>query len=262
MLAVKNITQKYSDALIPVKNVSLKLEDNRCYVLIGESGSGKSTLAKIFSAMLKPTNGEVLLDGKNLWQMNKEEQRLSRMHFQLVFQNSKGALNPRKTIYETIIEPLRNFKKLSNEEEKNIVLDTIEKIGLDDSLLNRKPCQLSGGQLNRVCIARAICLKPRYIIFDESVSGLDVTVQKKVLDLLKQLRKELKTTYLFITHDIDIAMYMADCILVMKDGEIAERVENPQSYDDFNHSYSTSLIQALLPKTPYDRKGETHEIKC
>ncbi|WMI80086.1 ABC transporter ATP-binding protein [Anaerotignum sp. MB30-C6] len=261
MLEVRHITKQYTvknqrkgeNVFTSVDDISLKLKPDSSYALIGESGSGKSTLAMMMAAVLPPTHGEILMDGKDIWKLTPKERRRLRGDLQLVLQNSKGALDPRKTVYQSIEEPLKNLCQLSREEQQRTIYEIVEKVQLEKSLLTRKPNELSGGQQSRVCIARAMCLSPKFVIFDESVSGLDVTVQKKVLDLLLELRKEFHGTYLFITHDIDVALYMSDHIFVMKEGHLLDEVQNALSYDAFQHPYSRELIASLPPKSPHYR---------
>ena len=261
MIEVCHLTQTYPlrtshktrTEFTAVNDISFKLSSDTAYALVGESGSGKSTLAMMMACILPPTKGEILLDGQNLSKLSAKQQRIIRGEIQLVLQNSQSALDPRKRIYNSIAEPLRKLRRLSRQEEYNTIRNILDKVQLQETLLTRFPNELSGGQQSRVCIARAMCLAPRFVLFDESVSGLDVTVQKKVLDLLLELRQEFHSTYLFITHDIDVALYMADHIFVMKEGRIIEEVSNAHSYHDFKEPYSRELIESLPPKSPYQR---------
>lgn len=261
MIEIRHLTRTYparsspkrKEPFVSVNDVSFSLLENTSYALVGESGSGKSTLAMMLAGILPPSSGEILLGGKNIWALSPKELRLMHGKVQLVLQNSQGALDPRRRIYESIAEPLRKLRHLTRQEEQRTVHDILHKVQLQDDILMRYPGELSGGQQSRVCIARAMALAPRLVIFDESVSGLDVTVQKKVLDLLLDLRREYQSTFLFITHDIDVALYMADHIFVMKEGKIVESITDGQGYDDFNHPYSRELIESLPPKTPYNR---------
>ena len=185
--------------------------------------------------------------------MNTRELRNKRADIQMVMQDGQSSLDPRLKIYDSIAEPLRNFLKISKREEKRRVEALISKVELPLAMLDRLPHQLSGGQQKRVTIARAISINPKFIVFDEAVSGLDVTVRKKILDLLLRLRDESASSYLFITHDIDVAMYMARNILIMKDGTIVEQLGNISSLTEFKHDYSKVLIRSLPPRTPGHR---------
>ena len=237
-----------------VKNVSILFEENKSYCLVGESGSGKSTLAKLIVGIEKPTKGKIIFKNKDLFKMSKEELRMIRSDIQMVFQDSYSALNPRMTIYNCIAEPIRNFESLNGKEKIKKIEKLIKQVELKINMLDKLPNQLSGGQQKRVCIARAIAANPRFIVFDESVSGLDVTVRKKILDLILKLRKDTKSTYIFITHDIDVAFYMSDNIMVMKEGNIIEHISEMKSLNDFKHEYSKSLINSLPPRYPKRRE--------
>lgn len=261
MIDVRHVTKshplrrspKSKESFVSVNDVSFSLLENTSYALVGESGSGKSTLALMLAAILPPTDGEILFDGNSIWTLSPKALRLMHGDIQLVLQNSQGALDPRRRIYESIAEPLRKLRRLTRQEEQHAVHDILHKVQLPDEVLMRYPHELSGGQQSRVCIARAMALAPRLVIFDESVSGLDVTVQKKVLDLLLDLRQAYQSSFLFITHDIDAALYMADHIFVMKEGKIVESLADAHGYDDFTHPYSRELIASLPPKIPYHR---------
>lgn len=237
-----------------VHQVSLALCYQKSYALVGESGSGKSTLARLIMGIEKPTNGEICLDGRNIGLMRSRELRLKRAEVQMVLQNAQSALDPRLSAYDSIAEPIRCLTKTDKSGERSKVFEFAEKVRLTSEQLRRLPHELSGGQQKRVCIARAMSVSPKFIVFDEAVSGLDVTVRKEILDLILQLKKDGIGAFLFITHDIDVALYMADQLFVMKDGSIVEWIENAASYDDFHHEYSRQLIQSLPPKSPNYRK--------
>lgn len=236
-----------------VKDVSITFNEDSKYCLVGESGSGKSTLAKLIMGIEKPTNGDVFYNNISTKSMSKKDLRTIRNEIQMVFQDSYSALNPRMTIYDSIAEPIRNFERLSAKEEREKTEVLINRVELDIDFLKKFPSQISGGQQKRVCIARAIAASPKFIVFDESVSGLDVTVRKKILDLILKLRKDTKSTYVFITHDIDVAYYMSNNIAVMKEGKIVEHACNIKSLNDLKHDYSKMLINSLPPRYPKQR---------
>ena len=262
MLSVKNLAKQYTcrdkkgrkTIVKAVDDVSFILEEKKSYSLVGESGSGKSTLARLLLYIEKPTRGQIKIDQLDLAKMNTRELRNKRADIQMVMQDGQSSLDPRLKIYDSVAEPLRNFLKISKKEEKRRVEALISKVELPLAVLDRLPHQLSGGQQKRVTIARAISINPKFIVFDEAVSGLDVTVRKKILDLLLRLRDESGSSYLFITHDIDVAMYMARNILIMKDGKIVEKLENISSLTEFKHDYSKVLIRSLPPRTPGHRQ--------
>ncbi len=254
MLEVKGLCKSFTaqndrrKTVEAVKNVSFTLCDGELCALVGESGSGKSTLSQMLAGVLPPTAGEILLDGENIAAFGRGKRRRQRLYskIQLVLQDGKSALDPRFTVYDSIAEPIRNLVGCSQNEEKAKISELMESMELSQELLTRKPSELSGGQQKRVCIARALAPKPKIIIFDEAVSGLDVIVRKNILDLLKRLHKAQKMTYLFITHDMDVALYLADKIFVMKDGEIVERVCCENGEVHFSHPYSRLLAKAML----------------
>jgi ABC-type glutathione transport system ATPase component len=237
-----------------LNDVSFTLLEGQSCALIGESGSGKSTLAKILTCIEKPDSGSYLFDGIDMTALSAKELRKLRARFQLVMQNSRSALDPRRTVYESIAEPIRCLTSHDRRSERQLVLETSGKVQLSETLLNRLPHELSGGQQQRACIARALTVSPKFVVFDESVSGLDVTVRKQILDLIVSLQRDERSSFLMITHDIDVALYIARNIMVMKDGRVVEHIGHAASYDDFEHEYSRLLIEALPPKMPQARE--------
>lgn len=231
-----------------VSDVDLVLQKGELCALVGESGSGKSTLSQMLMGLLPPTSGDVVLDGKSLFSLNRREKKQKFTCMQLVLQDGKSALDPRFTVYDSIAEPIRNLLDVSRDREKEMVADLMCQMELAPELLRRHANELSGGQQKRVCIARAISVSPQILIFDEAVSGLDVIVRKSILELLKTLQKEHGYTYLFITHDIDVALFIADHIVVMKDGKIIESVHYTGDIKCFTHPYSHLLFSSLLPE--------------
>ncbi|MDF2922808.1 MAG: nickel transporter ATP-binding protein [Paenibacillaceae bacterium] len=259
MIQVKELSKRYMikeaygrrTPLDAVRQASFTLADGTGYALVGESGSGKSTLARMLAGIERPSGGEIWLGDRNLAALKGRELRLARAEFQMVLQNSRSALDPRRTIYESIAEPIRCLVPAGKQQERKSIHELAEKVQLPVQLLGRLPHELSGGQQQRACIARALSVAPQFIVFDESVSGLDVTVRKQILDLILRLKREERSIFLFITHDIDVALYMAENIFVMKEGVIVEQIANAGSYADFTHEYSRTLIEALPPKTVF-----------
>ena len=231
-----------------VDGVDIFLKDRESYALVGESGSGKSTLSRLLMGLIPPTSGDVLQDGTSLFCLSGKmaKQRFTRM--QLVLQDSKSALDPRFTVYDSIAEPIRNLLNVSRQREAEMVEALIRQMDLPPTLLRCRSHELSGGQQKRVCIARAIAVSPQIVIFDEAVSGLDVIVRKSILELLKRLQTEHGYIYLFITHDIDVALYIAENIMVMKEGKIVDSVRYTGDIGCFKHPYSRFLIDSLLPE--------------
>ena len=247
MLIAEQLSKEYpvknkgkSDHLHAVKPVSLTMQNGERYALVGESGSGKTTLARMLAGIIVPTSGSVLLDGQDVF-LAKDRRTVYRK-LQIIFQDAGSSLNPQMTVYDLIAEPLRNLLNISHAEEKDRVYELMKRMGLSLEHCKRKSRELSGGQQKRVSIARAIGVKPEIIIFDEAFSGLDVIVRKNILELLDDLHKELRCTYLMITHDINVALYISDMIFVMNSGEIVERAQYKGDTNSFTHEYSRLLL--------------------
>lgn len=254
MLKACDVIKHYGESGRPghvchaVNGISMNFEGNTVYSLVGESGSGKSTLARMLAFVERPTSGDIEIDGKSVFAYGKTGLRAKRADIQLVMQDGLSSLDPRQTVEQILAEPLKDLMGMGMAESTVHIRELANLVGLPEELLTRRPRTLSGGQQKRVCIARAISVKPKLIIFDESLSGLDVTLRKQIMDLLMKLKEELQCSYLFITHDIEVAMYLSQVIIVMKNGQIVETVKDVRSYDDFTHSYSKSLVKALMFK--------------
>ena len=240
MLKAENVMKKYGSQTA-VNGVSLELEDNAVTVIVGESGSGKSTLARILSLIEKPDSGRILLDdsGTDLISV-KTDRRL----IQLVMQDAASSLDPHQSARQVIDEPLKLLMNLNRSQRTKRTDELCDMVQFPRDKLNNKVTELSGGQQKRLCIARAIAAEPQYIIFDEAFSGLDVTLRRCILTMLKKLRADLKTAFLIITHDLDTAMFMADRIYVMRSGNIIETLDRPHSFLDFKEDYSKELVRA------------------
>lgn len=235
------------------KEVSLTLGAKECLGLVGESGSGKSTLGRIILGIEKPEAGEVLFQGINLYGKDKAAIRAVRRDLQVVFQDCFSSVNPRMTAGESIAEPLKNFESLTYREALQTVGELLELVGLKAEDALKFPHQFSGGQLQRVCIARAISLRPKLIVLDEAVSSLDVLVQAQILELLSALREELSMSYVFISHDLAAVARLADRLAVMQAGEIVERLETMEDIHCLTHPVSLALLAAVLPAEPVSR---------
>lgn len=214
-----NIVKKYGQQEV-LNSFSLDMEKGECLALMGESGSGKSTIAKIIIGLEKPNSGEVKIFEKDI---------------EFLFQDSYNALNPRMTVEDLIYEPLQFSTDIDVKNKREIVSELLKQVELAPELLTRRRDELSGGQLQRVCLARALSTKPKIIIFDESLSGLDPLVQDKILDLLYKIQKEHQLTYIFISHDFRLCYFLADRIILIDKGKIIE---------DFKE-----LDKEIIPKT-------------
>lgn len=213
--------------IVAVDNVNIKIKERETVVLVGESGSGKSTLGKLLLMLLKPDSGRVYFKGADITDLNQRDLKKFRRKMQLIPQNPEDALDPRWRIYDSIAEPLRIHKLFDKkEEEENRVFELIEMVNLDDELLNRYPHELSGGELQRVVIARALALNPEFIVCDEPTSMLDVSTQASIVRLLLRLQRKFNLSYLFITHDLELANAIADKIAVMHRGRIIYEIRN------------------------------------
>ena len=231
-----------------VDDISFKVYPGETLGLVGESGSGKTTLSRTVLLLEKPTAGEIFFNGTDITKLKKEEVRKLRRDIQIIFQDPYSSLNPRHTIAQIITEPMEVHKIGSNKKERlETAKELLEKVGLSEADLNKYPHEFSGGQRQRVGIARALALQPKFIICDESVSALDVSVQAQVLNLLNDLKSEYGFTYIFISHDLAVVKYMSDQLLVMQHGEMKELDDADNVYANPSTSYTKELI-ASIPK--------------
>jgi len=245
----KNMFGKTTQYFKAVDDVSFTVQQGDIVGLVGESGCGKTTLGRSILQLIKPTSGKILLNGKDLAQTHAEALRKMRKDLQIVFQDPYGSLNPRITIGDAILEPLKVHAVLSNNKQrKDKVMELLEKVNLDTSHFNRYPHQFSGGQRQRICIARALALNPSFLIFDESVSALDVSVQAQVLNLLNDLKATFGFTAIFISHDLSVVHYICNRILVMYKGKIVESGTADDVYHRPANEYTQKLIHAIPGK--------------
>ncbi len=227
-----------------VDDVSFSVKKGETFCIVGESGSGKSTLARTLVRIYFPTSGRVLFNSKDIFSMSKSDLRAFRREVQMVFQDPASSIDPRKKVKAVIEEGLKIQKIGSKKERMRIILDTINKVKLDEEHLSRYPHELSGGQKQRVGIARALALKPSLLILDEPTSSLDVSVQAKILNLLLDLQNEFGLTYLFITHDLDIVRHIATQVMVVYLGKIMEMGSAEEVLLNPLHPYTVSLLSS------------------
>ncbi len=234
-----------------VDHVSFSIGENETFALVGESGSGKTTTAKCILGLLKPTSGKIVFMGKNVLELKGSEAKWYRRNVQAVFQNPFLSLNPRMKVEDIVAEPLKvHNKDLPRDEVRKIVYDVLERVGLTRALAKRYPYDLSGGQAQRVAIARAIVLKPKLIVLDEPTSALDVSVQAQILNLLIDLKEELKLSYLMISHDLSVVRYISDWVAVMYLGKIVELAPTEELFEKPLHPYTQALLSAVPEPDP------------
>ena len=255
LLKVLNIKKSYTQkkflkksVKMVLNDVSLSLEQGKCLGIIGESGSGKSTLGRIITGIEKADSGVVEFEGKNIHQ---KENGNVKNDVSIVFQNYVSSVNPKFSVAQIIAEPLIissqvNKSKIDKKKIDEEVKKIIKIVGLSEEFLKRFPHELSGGQLQRVCIARAIVTKPKFILLDEAVSSLDVSTQVEILDLLQKLKKEYNLSYVFITHDLLTITYICDSVIFFKDGKIEEKIDDIRNLKNIKKDYSKKLLEAVI----------------
>ncbi|WP_349361901.1 ATP-binding cassette domain-containing protein [Paenibacillus sp. RC343] len=245
--------QRVVDQVKAVDGVSISIEAGQSYGLVGESGCGKTTTGRTIIGLNKLTSGQVLFNGDDLTALSRNNLHPLRRDIQMIFQDPYSSLNPRKRVLDVIAEPLRNFEKLSSEEERRKVQTLLEKVGLNADAAYKYPHEFSGGQRQRIGIARALTLNPKLIIADEPVSALDVSVQAQVLNFMKDVQREFNLTYLFISHDLGIIRHMCDQIGIMYQGRLVEQGSEQDIYEHPQHLYTQRLIATIPNIDPAKR---------
>ncbi len=242
----RNILGKATSTIKAVNNVSFEVFPGETLGLVGESGCGKTTLGRTILQMVKPTSGNVIYNDKNLSKLKAADLRALRKDIQIIFQDPYSSLNPRMSIGDAILEPMTVHGILKDKKErKKRVIELLERVGLNGDQYVKYPHEFSGGQRQRIVIARSLALNPKFIVCDESVSALDVSVQAQVLNLLNELKNEYGLTYIFISHDLSVIKYMSDRILVMRNGKIVEINEADKLYGNPKTEYTRELIDAI-----------------
>ena len=228
-----------------VNDVSFDILDGETLGLVGESGCGKSTTGRLLIKLLEPTSGSIIYKGRDIAGYNKREMRDLRKELQIIFQDPFSSLNPRMTCLDIITEPLLVHTKMTHKERTEAGYELLNYVGLPKQYALRFPHEFSGGQRQRIGIARALALRPKFIVCDEPVSALDVSVQSQVLNLIEQLQEEFKLTYLFIAHGLNVVKYISDRIGVMYLGSMMELADSEELYEHPLHPYTQSLISAI-----------------
>jgi peptide/nickel transport system ATP-binding protein/oligopeptide transport system ATP-binding protein len=242
----EGILRKHVDDVKAVDDVSFTIEEGTTVGLVGESGSGKSTIGKTLLKLIPATAGEVLFHGRNVLPLSENEFRPLRREMQMIFQDPFGSLNPRHTIRQIVGEALEiHFPQTNRAQRTDRVAELLRQVGLKPEMMERYPHEFSGGQRQRIGIARALAVKPKFIVCDEPVSALDVSVQAQIVNLLQDLQEELGLTYLFIAHDLAVVEHISDHVLVMYRGQIVESAPADRIYEAPQHDYTRKLLSAV-----------------
>ena len=244
LLIIENISKTFkvdkNKELKALKNVNIQLKKGECIGIVGESGCGKSTLARIIVGIERKTSGKIIFDNKEI------DGILKTKDIQMIFQNPLSSFNPRMKIIDYMWEPLRNYFNLSKKDSIPLIKKSLIDVGLDENALEKYPHEFSGGQLQRITIARAIIIKPKLIVCDEITSALDVSVQKQILELLKKLQKDLDLSYLFIGHDLAVVQDISQKIVVIYMGEIVEELNSIDLKTKAKHPYTKLLLNSVF----------------
>jgi peptide/nickel transport system ATP-binding protein/oligopeptide transport system ATP-binding protein len=249
------VFKRIADWVQAVDGVSFTIREGETLGLVGESGCGKSTIGRTLLHLLEPTSGTVEFDGRNVFDLKKKEMMGLRRDMQIIFQDPYASLNPRKPISDSIMAGLNIHKIGTRDERTDRVMDILHKVGLEDYHAHRYPHEFSGGQRQRIGIARAIALRPKFIICDEPVSALDVSIQSQVLNLLQDLQEEFGLTYLFIAHNLSVVEHISDRVAVMYLGKIVELAPRVELFLNPLHPYTQALMSAIpIPKPNLERE--------
>ncbi len=264
LVEARNLKKHFKVAnglLHAVDGIDLKINRGSTVGVVGESGCGKSTLGRIMLRLLEPTDGDILYQGESIVGYNKRQMRKMRGNMQIIFQDPYSSLDPRFTVAQAIGEPFRIHRLAMNKgEQHKKVLKLMDTVGLARRLINSYPHELDGGRRQRIGIARALALGPRFIVCDEPVSALDVSIQAQILNLMKQLQRELGLTYLFITHDLSVVRHFSDDIAVMYLGRMVEKAPTEELFAHPLHPYTKALLSAI-PVPNIDRRTERILLK-
>lgn len=264
LLEVKDLKKYFKTKqgfLHAVDGVSFTIEQGKTLGVVGESGCGKSTTGRAILRLIEPTSGKVLLDGEDISKLTKHQLRKKRKDMQIVFQDPFSSLDPKKTVGQLIAEPIIINKILHNKKDiETRVRELMQTVGLAERLYNSYPHELDGGRRQRIGIARALSTNPKFIVCDEPVSALDVSIQAQILNILKDIQKKSGVTYLFITHDLSVVYYFADDIAVMYLGKMVEKAPADELFANPIHPYTKALLSAI-PSVDIDQKKERIVLK-
>jgi oligopeptide transport system ATP-binding protein len=247
---VRAVTRKPRETLVAVDDVSLSIARGETLGVVGESGSGKSTLGRLLLQLERPTSGDILFDGTSIVEGSASARRRLRKRVQVVFQDPYSSLNPTMTVRQTLAEVLAVHEIGTKDSRAARIDDLLERVGLSPTLANRRPRQFSGGQRQRIGIARALAVEPDFVVADEAVSALDVSIQAQVLNLLMRLQDDLGLTYLFISHNLSVARHISNSIAVMYLGRIVEHAPADALFEEPLHPYTQALLRAAPKPVP------------
>ncbi|MDQ7911269.1 ATP-binding cassette domain-containing protein [Phytohabitans sp. ZYX-F-186] len=243
------------DRLVAVDDVSFSVEAGETFAVVGESGAGKSTTGRLVLRLIEPDRGSIVFDGTDVGSLSRRDFRPYRRRMQMVFQDAYGSLDPRVTVHDSVAEPLYIHFRTGRDERLAKAAELLERVGLGRHLFDRYPGELSGGQLQRIAIARALTLNPSLIVCDEPVAALDVSIRAQVLNLMKDLQEQLGLTYLFISHDLSLVEAIADRIAVMYQGRIVEQGTVEEIFGNPRDAYTKQLLAAIPSPVPRALRG-------
>jgi oligopeptide transport system ATP-binding protein len=247
---VKHFPAGIGQSVKAVDGVSFEIREGETLGLVGESGCGKSTLARLVTQLLPVTSGKIFYEDVELTRLRGEKLRQQRRQMQMIFQDPFASLDPRMTVGDIIAEPLDNFGVMRGRARNDRVQELLRTVGLNPNFNNRYPHEFSGGQRQRIGIARALALKPRLVVCDEAISALDVSIQAQIVNLLEDLQREFKLTYLFIAHDLSVVRHISDRVMVMYLGKIVEVADSAETYSNPKHPYTKALLSAIPVPDP------------
>jgi len=252
LLEVKNLKKYFkqpSGYLHAVDDVSFSINTGETLGVVGESGCGKSTLGRVILHLLDCNDGEILYKGENITRISRSKLGMLRKEMQIIFQDPYSSLDPRKTVYQTISEPIEIKKLYAGEKLRHRVFELMETVGLSRRYVNTYPHELDGGRRQRIGIARALALNPNFIVCDEPVSALDVSIQAQILNLLMDIQEQMGLTFLFITHDLSVVKHISNSVIVMYLGQIVEQASSDEIFNEQLHPYTKALLSAIpIPK--------------